>query len=75
MLRPQVPRKVFGGRFAARKARDELWAAVLPLVLYVVFAKASLVVLESPRCGMTNNQLNDDVIDRSLRDRSKRLSE
>jgi hypothetical protein len=65
MLRPRVPRKVFGGRSAARKARDELWAAVLPLVLYVVFGKVSIMVLESHRRDMTNKQINDDVIDRS----------
>ena len=74
MLRPRVPRKVFGGRSAARKARDELWAAVLPLVLYVVFGKVSIMVLESHRRDMTNNQINDDVIDRSLRDRPGELT-
>jgi len=74
MLRPRVPRKVFGGRSAARKARDELWAAVLPPVLYVVFGKVSIMVLESHRRDMTNKQINDDVIDRSLRDRPGELT-
>ena len=43
MLRPQVPGKVFGGRSVGRNPRDELWAPVLRLVLYVVFGKASLM--------------------------------
>jgi hypothetical protein len=43
MLRPQVPKKAFGGHSVGRKPRDELWAPVLRLVLYVVFGKASLM--------------------------------